>query len=85
MALCVAAKWAVHVRCGSKADKPSQAKIQECPLWSESGQKRARPECPLSANRDQRTAASSIAIRSLAGSPEPGLSLELVPEICTGR
>jgi hypothetical protein len=41
----------------SKADKPSRAKIDLCPLWSKSGQTRVRLACPLSANCDQRTAA----------------------------
>jgi hypothetical protein len=36
---------------GSKADKPSRAKIHLCPLWSKSGQTRAQLDCSLSANR----------------------------------
>jgi hypothetical protein len=39
-----------HVRFGSLADKPSRAKTHHCPLLSESGQTRARLNCPLSAN-----------------------------------
>jgi hypothetical protein len=35
---------------GSKADKPSRAKIHRCPLLSESGQTRVRSDCPLCAN-----------------------------------
>src|SRR5450759_2540159 len=34
----------------SKADKPLRAKIQLCPLLSNSGQTRAQLDCPLSAN-----------------------------------
>jgi hypothetical protein len=37
------------VRFGSKADKPSRAKINVCSLWSKSGQNRAQLVCPLSA------------------------------------
>src|SRR5665648_749081 len=32
----------------SLADKPSRPKIHLCPLWSNSGQTRARLQCPLS-------------------------------------
>src|ERR1035437_8159990 len=38
-----------NVRFGSKADNPSAAKIDRCPLWSKSGQTRAELDCPLSA------------------------------------
>jgi hypothetical protein len=38
-----------NVAVGSLADKPSRAKINFCPLLSESGQTRARLNCPLSA------------------------------------
>jgi hypothetical protein len=41
---------APNVRFGSKADKPSRAKIQLCPLWSKSGQTRVRLDCPLCAD-----------------------------------
>jgi hypothetical protein len=40
-----------HVADGSKADKPSRAKIYRCPLFAKSGQTRARLDCPLCANR----------------------------------
>ena len=39
------------VRFGSKADKPSRAKIHLCPLWSNSGQTLVRLLCPLSAQK----------------------------------
>jgi hypothetical protein len=38
-----------NVAVGSKADNPSPAKIDLCPLWSKSGQTRAQLDCPLSA------------------------------------
>jgi hypothetical protein len=44
---------APNVRSGSLADKPSRAKIEFCPLWSKSGQIRARLDCPLSATSGQ--------------------------------
>src|SRR5450759_3004276 len=40
-----------NVAVGSFADKPSPAKIDGCPLLSESGQTRVRLDCPLSAIR----------------------------------
>src|SRR5476651_1217661 len=43
----------VFTQPGSKADNPSPAKIDLCPLWSKSGQTRSRLDCPLSANRDR--------------------------------
>jgi len=42
-----------NVRFGSLADKPSRAKIQLCPLWSNSGQTRALLQCPLCATSGQ--------------------------------
>src|ERR1035437_10624621 len=43
--------WLMHVftQPRSKADKPSRAKIDLCPLWSNSGQTQRRLDCPLSA------------------------------------
>ena len=46
------------VAVGSKADKPSRAKIHLCPLWSKSRQTRVRPDCPLCAISDIRPATS---------------------------
>jgi hypothetical protein len=43
---------ATHVRFGSFADKPSRAKIRQCPLWSKSRQMQARLVCPLCANSE---------------------------------
>ena len=42
-----------NVAYGSKADKPSRAKIHRCPHWSKSGQTRAQLVCPLSAMNGQ--------------------------------
>jgi hypothetical protein len=41
-----------NIAYGSLADKPSPAKIDLCPLWSESGQTRVRLDCPLSAKSE---------------------------------
>src|ERR1017187_10461372 len=48
-----AADVEVFTQPGSLADKSSRAKIQLCPVLSESGQTRARLDCPLCANRRQ--------------------------------
>jgi hypothetical protein len=37
---------------GQKRTTDLRTKFDRCPLWSKSGQTPARPECPLSANRD---------------------------------
>jgi hypothetical protein len=47
-------KGTLYGRFGSKADNPSAAKIDRCPLWSKSGQARVRLDCPLCANRRHR-------------------------------
>jgi hypothetical protein len=39
---------------GQKATNPPTAKPHRCPLWSESGQIRQRPVCPLSATSGHR-------------------------------
>jgi len=51
-----------NVAVGQKATNSSRAKPLRCPLWSESRQKSARLVCPLSANRDRRTAATFYSI-----------------------
>src|ERR1035437_1047376 len=77
------------------ADKPSPAKIQLCPLWSNNGQMRVRLDCPLSANSRHRTlglkwkrppteAASSSWIRSSDQSLSEKTNV-MSFTFCTGR
>jgi hypothetical protein len=51
------------VRFGSLADEPSRAKIQQCPLLSESGHSQLRSDCPLSANSGHQVGNLGIGIR----------------------